>query len=274
MECLINDLPVYYDEYGCGKPVLCLHGFTVDHRIMTGCLEPFFQNMKGYRRIYLDLPGMGRTPSRDWIKNADTMLDILKKFVDKVIGDESFLLVGLSYGGYMSLGMAFDSSIKIDGMFLICPCTVAEHPKRKLPNKSVALLEQSLETVIKPVDDFADFMDMAVIATVETWHRYENEILPGLKKADADFVECYQKNGYSFTFESELKELRFINPVCVLTGKQDSSVGYEDSWELLKNLPRLTFTVLDNTGHNLQIEREDVFNLHLHDWLRRINGGA
>jgi len=276
MECLINDLPIYYEEYGHGKPVLCLHGFTEDHKVMTGCLEPLFsQNLcsdaKGYRRIYLDLPGMGKTPARDWIENADIMLGVLRKFVNKVIGDESFLLVGLSYGGYMALGMAFDSSMNIDGMFLICPCTIAEHSKRKLPVKNDVIIEQGLESIIQSAADLEDFISMAVVATKETWLRFENEILPGLRIADLNFLKCYRKNGYGFSFESKLKELNFMNPVCVLTGRRDDSVGYEDSWDLLKHLPRLTFVLVDDVGHNLQIENVEVFNLHLSDWLRRID---
>jgi len=270
VECLINDLPVYYEEYGIGKPVLCLHGFMEDHRVMIGCLEPFFQNTKGYRRIYLDLPGMGKTPSRDWVENADIMLSILKEFANKIIGDESFLLVGLSYGGYMALGMVFDSHMKIDGIFLMCPCVITEYSKRNLPVKNDIAIEQGLESVIKSTDDFSDFISMAVVATRETWHRFENEVLPGFKMADKNFVSNFRKNGYGFTFENQLKELEFTNPVCILTGKQDDGVGYEDTWELLKHLPRLTFTVLDNAGHLLQIENEEIFNVHLSGWLKRI----
>ena len=63
MHCKINDVPVYYEEHGQGKPILCLHGFTEDSGSMKGCLEPFFKDVSGYRRIYLDMPGMGKTPA-------------------------------------------------------------------------------------------------------------------------------------------------------------------------------------------------------------------
>ena len=76
MVCLIRDIPIYYEEYGEGRPVLCIHGYSVDHHLMTGCLEPVFTQMSGYRRIYLDLPGMGKTPAASWIQNADDMLEI------------------------------------------------------------------------------------------------------------------------------------------------------------------------------------------------------
>jgi pimeloyl-ACP methyl ester carboxylesterase len=41
---------------------LMLHGWSVDHRLMKGCMEPVFKKMDTeWKRIYFDLPGMGRT---------------------------------------------------------------------------------------------------------------------------------------------------------------------------------------------------------------------
>ncbi len=41
------------------RPIVLIHGFTLDHRLMSGCMEPIFQNRTGWRRIYLDLPFAG-----------------------------------------------------------------------------------------------------------------------------------------------------------------------------------------------------------------------
>jgi pimeloyl-ACP methyl ester carboxylesterase len=46
------DVPVHYVEHGDGTPVLVLHGANVDHREMTGALEPVFDGVDGYRRVY------------------------------------------------------------------------------------------------------------------------------------------------------------------------------------------------------------------------------
>ena len=269
MECIINDLVIYYEEYGSGKPILCLHGFTEDHNSMKGCLEPFFKNLSGYRRIYLDMPGMGKTVAKDWVKNADTMLEVLKKFVDEVICDKSFLLVGTSYGGYRALGMAMAMNMKIDGMFLFGPCTVTDYEKRKLPNNFERFVEKGLEESIdkEEFEDFKNFLGESVVATKETWNRYKNEILPAYKIADTNFCKKYRENGYSFSFESKLNNLQFNNPVTVITGRQDSSIGYEDSWDILKHLPKFTFVALDGVGHMMQIETPMVLNVHLHDWI-------
>ena len=63
MEYKARNVPMYYVEHGNGFPVLVLHGSGVDHREMAAALEPLFAQRPGYRRIYVDLPGMGRTPA-------------------------------------------------------------------------------------------------------------------------------------------------------------------------------------------------------------------
>lgn len=274
MKCTIDDVTIYYQDFGSGKPIICLHGFPEDHRTMVGCLEPFFKGSKGYRRIYLDLPGMGKSSSKPTIKNADDMLTMLKRFVKKVVEKENFLLIGFSYGGYLSLGMLIETDFNIDGIFLICPCVISEREKRTLAIKGETLLEVGLESKVKNTVDFKDFLEYAVVATSETWSRYQNEILVGLKSADETFTENYQKNGYGFSFESSFNKLHFNKAITVITGKQDNCVGYEDSWNLLKHLTQLRFTCVEGAGHNLQIEHKETFNQHLNDWLKIVEASS
>jgi len=68
-------------------------------------MEPVFKEKTAYKRIYFDLPGMGKTRAADWIANSDVMLDIVLEFIDHIIPGENFLLAGESYGGYLSRGI-------------------------------------------------------------------------------------------------------------------------------------------------------------------------
>lgn len=269
MECFIGNTTVYYEEYGQGTPILCLHGFPEDHSVMVGCIEPICNELNGYRRIYLDLPGMGNSPATDTIKNADDMLSLLKQFIHTVIGNESFLLVGLSYGGYLALGLTRDTKLHIDGIFLICPCVVAAHKNRTLPAKNVAFEQAGFASSMAGQADFNEFLEFAVVVSANTWARYKNEVLAGIQKADDKFTRRYQTNGYSFSFEDKLHELTFQKPVYVLTGRQDNCVGYEDAWHTTKALPHLTFLTVDGAGHNLQIEAPELFAFHFKDWLAK-----
>ncbi len=40
MECKIKDISINYEIIGNGKPIIMLHGYSVDHRLMRGCMEP------------------------------------------------------------------------------------------------------------------------------------------------------------------------------------------------------------------------------------------
>ena len=43
---------------GSGSPLLILHGSRLDHRHMMETLEPIFEEIDGWKRVYVDLPGM------------------------------------------------------------------------------------------------------------------------------------------------------------------------------------------------------------------------
>lgn len=266
MICYVRDIPVYYEQYGEGKPVLCIHGCPVDHRLMTGCLEPVFTQMHGYRRIYLDLSGMGKTPSASWIQNADDMLELIKEFINALISDENFLIIGESYGGYFTLGLIREMQTRIDGVMLICPVINHKSSNRELPAKRILWKADNFGAI---ADDSSidNFLNMAVIATPEIYEKYKSDILSGIKIADSDFLSRYE---YCFTFEDDLKTIEFDKPTCILTGRQDHVVGYLEAFEILDRFPRATFAVLDCGGHNLQIENEPLFNQHVRDWIWRI----
>ncbi len=270
LECLINNVPVFYEEYGQGKPILCLHGFPLDHRVMTGCLEPVFKELRGYRRIYVDLPGMGRSPVNPCIENADDMLEVLDQFINKVIGKEQFLLIGESYGGYLSIGLIHRLSARTDGVFLLCPVTIPDPKLRNVPQKREVIIEKDFLNDIEKSAAFTDYMEYAVIVTEETWRRYKTEVFSGLEIADKNFTEKYFEFGYGFSFQSDLVKVVYEKPISVLTGGQDDCVGFEDAWAMVKHLPRKSFTVLDDAGHHLQIEKKDIVSWHLQDWLSRV----
>lgn len=51
---------IYYEIIGEGIPIFMIHGWGVNHRIMSGCMEPVLENCNyHFKRIYFDLPGMG-----------------------------------------------------------------------------------------------------------------------------------------------------------------------------------------------------------------------
>lgn len=228
---------------------------------MAGCLEPLFATKPGYRRLYPDLPGMGKSPGGD-VASSDDVLAALEDFVDAEIGAEPFLLIGESYGGYLARALANRRPGQVSGLALICPTgTKLRHADRTLPPLEVRRAEEG---------QFSDeFTGMAVVRTAEVARRFDEEIVSGLELADqvamARIMERWEL--------SEGPELGvYARPALFLTGRQDSITGYEDVYALLPHYPYASFAVLDMAGHNLQIEQPELFNALMGEWLDRVSG--
>ena len=265
----MDNIIVNYHICGEGRPILMLHGFYPDHRLMAGCMEPIFNQRSGWQRIYLDLPGMGKTKGESWIRNSDDILKIVVDFVEKVIPNEHFLIAGQSYGGYLAQGLVTRKRELIDGMVLICPAVVANSSQRNVPEHNVIVKDiDVLSSLTK--DEANEFESMAVVQSQKNWERFRDEILSGVLVADGPFLDRIQQDGYEFLFEIHNLSKPFPKPTLIITGRQDSTVGYRDAWDIFENYPRGTFAVLDMAGHNLQIEQEALFNTMIKEWLNRV----
>ena len=115
---------LYFAEHGTGTPLLALHGLPVDHRLMVETLEPLLSSVPGYRRLYRDLPGMGKSPAAGEGGGTDAVVQTLLCFIDAILGDEPFLLVGQSYGGYLARAVTASRREQVLGMALICPLPI------------------------------------------------------------------------------------------------------------------------------------------------------
>lgn len=265
----INSTTLYYEEYGNGIPVICLHGFSVDSNLMKGCLEPVFKDKNNFNRIYVDLVGMGNSPENKNIKNTDDMLNLIIQFINTLVGEKEFLLFGESYGGYLSLGLLQHFSEQIKGLFLICPLTIANNEKRQLPQKElIEIKEFTVES--NEIATYKDFLDMSVTVTEDIWKTYKKDIFSGVQKANSEYLSFLSKNGYALSTESLLHTIKFNKPTVVLLGKQDHIVGYQDALNLLPNFSRGTFSIIDGAGHNLQIEKPKIFSNFVEDFLYKL----
>lgn len=258
-----------FAEHGTGVPVLALHGWMPDHRLMSGCLEPVFTARPGYRRLYPDLPGMGASPAPEAsVNGSDDLLRVVDEFIQREIGDEPFLLVGESYGGYLARALTRRRAGQILGLALICPIgTALEHAERDVP--ALAVLRPDPEVVAGLDPRIAKgYAEIAVVQSAETARRYQQEVLTGLDAADGVAMARIRRN-WRLSEDPE-GAAPYTRPTLILTGRQDDSVGYVDQFALLPHYPRASFAVLDVAGHNLQIEQPGLFDALVLEWLDRV----
>lgn len=264
--CKVKNANIYYEDIGTGKPIIMIHGFSPDQRLMSGCMEPIFKERDGWRRIYVDLPGMGQTSDYEQVSNSDEMLESLINFIETLIPNQTYLIAGESYGGYLSRGIIKMQKEQILGAAFICPMILPEKDDRMLPEHTIVYSDNEfLSKLTKEEAD--DFSSNQVVLDEYNWMRYTSEVMAGCKIADEEFLAKVQKR-YGFSFN--LDGVGFVKPSVFLLGKQDSIVGYKDAFEVLNQFPRGTFSVLDRAGHNLQIEQPELFNSLINEWLDRV----
>ena len=151
MECDLGKNKIYYEIRGKGKPIVFLHGFseTADHRQWLELVEPYFQDNTGWQRVYVDLPGMGKTPGADWIHNSEDVIAILLDFIHKLFSDQKVTLAGYSYGGYLAQGILYKKPKIVNGVCLIAPVT-RDHSERTLPEHIVLVENKEIVEELEP----------------------------------------------------------------------------------------------------------------------------
>lgn len=259
-------MSIYHKVIGEGYPIVMLHGWTLDHQVMLHAMEPLFEKRSGWKRIYIDLPGMGHSEPQPSIQNSDDILEAILRLLDEIIPGQQFIVCGNSYGGYIARGIVRSRQETVRGLLLMAPLTIPEFDERVVPQKTVLKRDSDLIPHLSS-EEADEFCSMAIVQGKTEWERFRDEILLPSKQTNYEFINNIRQNGYGFTFDISSK-LEY--PTLIITGRQDNVVGYHDAWRLIEDYPRATFAVLDMAGHNLQIEQTDVFNSLVHNWLNRL----
>ena len=260
---------VHYVEHGprdAERTLVLLHGFTPDHRLMTGAFEPVLAGRGGWRRIYLDLPGMGLTKAPWHIASTDDVYSVVLEAVQELVAGQ-YAVAGESYGGYLARGLVAEHRRRVTGMALVCPMLIAEHQARDVQPHRVMHRDAFCDALPRGTE----FDDTTVVQTDEIYRRVQKEIVPGLALADMTALERIQQR-WAGTFPREPEDSSYDGPVLLFTGRQDSSTGYRDAWPLLDHYPHATFAVLDGAGHNGHIEQAVLFTALVEEWLDRVEG--
>ncbi len=259
METRVGGILVHYAEHGTGRPVLVLHGAGVDHREPEACFEPAFAGAAGFRRIYPDLPGMGRTVAPDDLRSADDVLDTLLEFARKISGGTEHLLIGHSAGAYYAQAMAGRSPSQVAGLALVCPLLPDVH---NVPEHHVVVGSGDIG------DD--GFRSYFVVQSPEMLERYNRYVAPAAALVDEAALE---RIGERWELAPEPGPA-YSGPTLVVAGRLDSTVGYTAAADLLDHYPHASLAVLADAGHALPHEQPDLLRALVADWLVRVDRSA
>ncbi len=233
--------------------MVVLHGAGVDHRESEACFEPLLDR-PDLCRVYVDLPGMGRSPAPESLRSPDDVIHVLLDFVKRECDGDRVLLVGHSWGAFLAQAMAARIPELVAGLALVCPLLISgeEPPEHR---------------VVKGNGDLGDeaFRDYFVIQTPQMWERYQRHVAPAADLVDEAAMERIGEN-----WGLSLASTPYAGPTLVVAGRLDSTVGYTGAAALLDVHPRATVAVIDDAGHALPHEQPELLGALMAHWLTRV----
>lgn len=264
----VQEIPVAFEERGAGRPIVVIHGWQGDHRYVAADLEPVFAEEPEWRRIYLDLPGHGRTPAPGWLESQTQVVSVLIEAVETIVGLERVAVAGNSYGGYLTLGLVRAMPERLLGAALLVPDLPAADGSRDTP-PHVTIVEDAGAMHDLAADE-RWISDRLVEQTRSGVLGIREHDMPAIRAADQSFLARLQAN-YQLPEQLATPGAPFTRPCLILTGRQDATVGYEAAWALRDEFPRATLATLDLAGHWLgRVERPRAFRALVGDWLERM----
>ncbi len=254
---------------GEGLPLVVIHGFGVDHRIMLPLEDAIGE--PGWQRIYIDLPWAEGNADSNAI-SADHVAHGALNDINECLGDRPFAVIGNSFGGMIARYLAHECRDQVLGLGTLAGVYEPTRQARILPRRHVVREDPSVLALAGQARD--DYEEMAVVQSQTTLNAFTRYVLPGLRGANQTILEQVAEQ-YALSVEPEIAHpAPFEAPSLHLFGRQDHVTGYEDGWKLRDHYVRGTYAVLDSAGHNAHLERPEITAALVNDWLVRTSTAA
>jgi pimeloyl-ACP methyl ester carboxylesterase len=244
-----------HDGAGSGPTVVLLHSTVCDRRMWDPQLPALVE--AGYRAVRADLRGFGETPMPDRPYNeAQDVVDLMDR-----LGAEHVALVAASGGGVVAQEVAARWPSRVTALALLCTARAGHEPSadlRAFGEREDALLEAG---------DVAGATEL----NVDTW------LGPHADEATRELVRAMQRHAFEVQLAAtdEPEAIKFDVDVSAITatallvtGRHDLPDFRDIAVHLSGRLPRSRHLELDWAGHLPSLERPDVMNPILVEFLR------
>jgi pimeloyl-ACP methyl ester carboxylesterase len=238
----VNNVKIWYAEFGQGEPVILLHGGLANANYWGNQVPEL---AKSYRVIVMDSRGHGRSTRDSRPFGYDLMASDVLALMDCLqIGKAA--IVGWSDGAILGLNIAI------------------RHPERITKLFAFAANSDPSGVNVAPNPVFKKFIDRAkteyeqLSTTPEAYNSFLDEIT-GMWAAEPNFTA---------------EELRAIKvPVLIVDADHDEAIKRENTEFMAREIPNAALLLLPGVSHFALLQDPEQFNCNLqhflqHAWLR------
>ncbi|UCH66140.1 MAG: alpha/beta hydrolase [Ignavibacterium sp.] len=238
----LNNIELYYEEYGNSKDVIILlHSFLSSSKMWLNNYVPDL--MKRYKVYTIDARGHGNSNGVKTGCNLQQMADDIYQFVILKNIDKC-ILAGTSMGGAIAIQFAINFPDKMKSLILMNPGPGSLFskgfsfisPVLSFVSQKKFLLKPLLKSVLinkLPQNVLSEFVNDAALVSKETWLQY---LHPDNK------IHNYDK----------LKNLTI--PTLVIISGKDRAIPIEYQENVADTIPKAVKIIMNDEGHAVVIE--------------------
>lgn len=260
---IINENKIHYKVLDKGKPLVFVHGGYLNLDMWENQMRYFSE--RGYKTIAFSDLGHGKTI----LKNSNIYgYEIIDQIVEKIT-DDKVTLVGLSWGAMLSVDYALNFPEKIERLVLVSPGLNGWSYFKD----SVASANHALRQIAMSAND--------TLKAAELFHK--NWVI-GPRRNKTQLDTAFVKQSFQLiksTIQEHWKEewskldtlpaidrLVKINvPTLVIIGKEDAKDILMIGEKYHKDIPKCTLIKMENVAHLINMEKPELFNQILFDFL-------
>jgi len=242
MKTKVNDIELYYEQYGEGEPIIFSHGWLDDCSLWNSQIRLFAEN---HMVISYDHRGHGRSdkPRNDY--SVETLSDDLRSFV-QMLKLEKVNLVGFSLGGMAALMFTLQHPAEVSKLVLVG--TTAKMPL------SMHILEAlwrmlPYQTVVKMISKYKFYKP--------TQQTISENISRAMHVPKYAAYKCLQEFTRNYDIRNRVSEIKA--PTLIIVGEKDR-INMEASKLLNRDIEGSRLRIISGCGHSVMIEKAEEFN--------------
>ena len=254
-----------FDDIGSGRQALLLiHGHPFDRTMWRPQMLPIAR--LGWRLVVPDLRGYGASPPDGEKTTLEAFARDLIALLDH-LGIELAVVAGLSMGGQIAMEMCRLVPARMQGLVLAATFPRAETAAGK--QQRIATAERLLE---EGMDAYAAEMlpRMLAASTIRDAPEIAEHVLRMMRNAPpAGAAAALRGRAERPDYSSALQ--RFEHPALIVVGDEDTFTTRADAQSMHTLLQDSQLLWLPGVGHMPNLERPEVFNTALADFLARVS---
>lgn len=243
---------------GAGKPIVLLHAFPLSHLIWKNLQAP-----KGYCLVLPDFPGFGDSAlAPSGLTLAEAAQGLENHLREKGI-NESFVLGGISMGGYWAMEYLRQFPARAAKVLLVSTRPGVDKPEGR---------QNRLNMAEKVVKDGTEFLTQAMIpgllgkTTLTDKPGVADQIRQWIRETKPEAVALAQRAMADRRDQTDLMP-GLKAPTLIVAGSEDALIPASESERMAKAVPGSRLKILESVGHLVPLEDPASFQKILEDFL-------